>query len=65
MTRFSSLSLFAFLSLPIAAAEPAGSLTVGEGFSNPIGFHDSSLTYDVTSSLQQGFEQLDSQGQYA
>jgi hypothetical protein len=31
--------------LPIAAAEPAGSLTVGEGFTNPIGFHDATPTF--------------------
>lgn len=34
---FSVLALF---SLPAGATEVAGSLTVGEGFKNPVGFHD-------------------------
>jgi len=39
------LILLVTLSLPIAAAEPAGSLTVGEGFTNPVGFHDVTPTF--------------------
>ena len=45
MNKSHLLLMLTMFSTPLIGAEPTVSLTVGEGFANPIGFHDSSPVF--------------------